>query len=245
MPPIDYSRFDKIGSDDEEDAPAGGADRARLNEALQQCLQQIGKQNGTERGEPAAASLPSMSRGRALLGGDEAADPFGRSLGVGGAPGPDLFAAGASRGLELAALRKEAWRLLVSRLVVRPGAAGATRALLLEAELHLVACRYRQALVASLALGLATSREQPGAGPPEEWAVPAMVVEMVAAYQLGDREHAIATRDRLKALDGPCPTLSQHLRKRFEGTSEILDLVPHFLNMLQASSSAEQCGGGG
>jgi len=62
-----------------------------------------------------------------------------------------------------------------------------------------------------------------------------MVIEMVAAYQLGDRDHAVAARNRLKEMNRD--SLSQHLHKRFEGTSEILDVVPQFLNYLK---NAEQ-----
>merc|ERR1712118_262338 len=73
------------------------------------------------------------------------------------------------------------------------------------------------------------------AEPPEEWAAPALVIEMVAAYQLGDREHALATRDVLKEMRRD--SLSEHLKKRFEGTSEILELVPQFLSLLKAADT--------
>ena len=34
----------------------------------------------------------------------------------------------------------------------------------------------------------------------EAWAAPTLVVEMVASYQLGDRDRAIGVGDRLKAV---------------------------------------------
>ena len=125
-------------------------------------------------------------------------------------------AGGGSRPLDLAALHDQAFRLLLTRLVCQPGASNIARALLLDAELELLACRYQQALVTTLALKLATSQENPTAlssqgtrqlcrtggvaEPPEDWLAPALVIEMVAAYQLGDRQHAVATSERLKDI---------------------------------------------
>ena len=58
-----------------------------------------------------------------------------------------------------------------------------------------------------------------------------MLLILVSSYQLGDREHAVVTRDQLAGMRRDF--LSTHLQKRFYGTSEILELVPQFLSLLQ------------
>lgn len=255
--PIDYSKFDKIDCDDEEDDRKARNDG--FTEILQQCMHQLGEKQAAE--DSAFAGLrpgalpPPVSSSIPPDDFDIGAPPldfpgdFGSSADLGRG----------SQGLEFDKLRSEAWQLLLSRLVVRPGAANISRVLLLEAELHVLAGRYRQALLAALALSLATGSDDTQANakaasgvatvsgvaiglhsagsPPEEWVAPALVIEMVAAYQLGDRDHAVAVRDRLKEMSRD--SLSQHLRKRFEGTSEILDLVPQFLNYLKAAEQED------
>lgn len=244
--PIDYSKFDNIGSDDEDDVRDP---KDNLAEVMQQCLRQLGERstNSGEKG-PSGASFgdslfPYSDPGYALDPGapDPFADDIDYGLGEGG---------GSSRALDLVALRDEAFKLLLNRLICRPDAANVARTLLLESELDLLACRYNQALVGALALKLATTRGSCYAasksvtqrvnlslvsGVAEEWAVPAMVIEMVASYQLGDREHAVDVRDQLR--DMPKDSLSQHLQKRFDGTSEILELVPQFLSLLKAQET--------
>merc|ERR1712039_398576 len=150
---------------------------------------------------------------------------------------------------------------LCTRLVVRAaGASTLPRALLLEAELHMIASRYRQALVAAIALQLATT---PAGGPggcfdrksgeseglaKTTFATAAAVVEMVSCYQLGDRERAVQLRETLRTvipqaaseLD-PNIQISQHLQARFKGTSEVLELVPGLLELLRRSEE-EQAG---
>merc|ERR1712129_553665 len=56
--------------------------------------------------------------------------------------------------------------------------------------------------------------------------------EMVCSYQLGDRDHAVQLRETLKSMDRS--SMSEHLAKRFDGTCEVLELVPAFLNLLKA-----------
>jgi len=247
--PIDYSKFDKIDCDDEEDDRQ--ARRDGFTEVLQKCMQQLGDKQAAD--DSALAGL-RLGEFPAPLESSLAPDDFDIGAPPGDFPG-DLGKG--SKGLDLGKLLSEARQLLLFRLVARPGASDIPRALLLEAELHVLAGRYRKALLAALALKLVTGGDgsQPDAGaasgnatvagvavgvpnagsPPEEWAAPAMVIEMVAAYQLGDRDHAVAARNRLKEMNRD--SLSQHLHKRFEGTSEILDVVPQFLNYLK---NAEQ-----
>merc|ERR1712232_1041554 len=115
------------------------------------------------------------------------------------------------------------------------------RALLLEAELHLIASRYRQALVAAIALQLATTPAGgPGGGsswsfrdrynatesrgdelPTNTFTAAAAVVEMVSCYQLGDRGRALELRDTLRSVlplnSSSVETeiqISQHLQAR-------------------------------
>lgn len=250
--PIDYSKFDRINCDeDEEDREAGRNDRGGSDDfaqLLQQCLQNLGDQHGDGPGaEPPWAESPAL-----MPSSDD--EEFSRSL-------------------DWATLRGEAWRLLCTRLVVHPsGVLGAKRAMLLEAEFHVLAGRYRQALVAALALQLATSSSGAPGGPqtmqlggravPElpggDWALPASVIEMVSCYQLGDRGRALELREvlheRLQSKSqtsgivssGPSEasacSLSQHLQRRFEGTSEVLELVPELMNLLRAAEAEAPAG---
>mmetsp|Transcript_105734 Transcript_105734/g.315832 ORF Transcript_105734/g.315832 Transcript_105734/m.315832 type:complete len:237 (+) Transcript_105734:88-798(+) len=224
--PIDYSKFDRIcdDEDDEEDErrglDAGGGDFTQL----MQCLQQLGEERG--------GGVPPPPQ----VGGIDIRPPV--------PPPVDPFfdeydPEGSTQPLDMEGLRAEAWQLLVSRLVTRPGAAGVQRALLLEAEMHLLGSRYRQALVAALALqmagdaGGAVSHGLTGG----RWAASAAVVEMVSSYQLGDRARAMVLRDTLRQADRSM--LSKHLEKRFHGTSEVLALVPEFLNILKAAERDE------
>jgi len=102
-----------------------------------------------------------------------------------------------------------------------------------------VTSRYRQALVAALAVQIATADEHDSSGKWAfgEWTAPTMVIEMVCNYQLGDRDRAVELRNHLQPMDRGA--LSQHLAKRFEGTSEVLELVPQFLNFLQSAEQQE------
>mmetsp|Transcript_62438 Transcript_62438/g.173028 ORF Transcript_62438/g.173028 Transcript_62438/m.173028 type:complete len:236 (-) Transcript_62438:60-767(-) len=221
--PIDYSKFDGIGDDEEEEEErrAGGPGRGGgdLTQLLQ-ALQQLGEERGA--GPPEVSALDPLPP-------TPLADPL-----------DDYDSAGSSRPLDIEGLRAEAWQLLVSRLVLRPGAATVQRRLLLEAELHLVASRYQEALVAALALQMAGDGGGAGSAglPGGPWAVPAAVVEMVGSYQLGDRDRAVVLRNSLRKADRSM--LSEHLQKRFEGTSEVLELVPEFLNLLKAAERDER-----
>jgi len=236
--PIDYAKFDHIGSDSEDEAKPPKDD---FQDIMQKCLRQLGQKE--------AAGADCLDPGYNFDPGDIGApDPFTddpMSM-FGGGSGSDRSGA-----LDFTALHEEAFQLLLTRLVCQPGASSTSRALLLEAELDLLACRYQQALVGALALKLATARADADVDttphgtrqlrrrqgePPAELAA-ALVIEMVSAYQLGDREHAVATRDQLAGMRRDL--LSTHLQKRFDGTSEILELVPQFLSLLQ---KAEETG---
>jgi len=255
--PIDYSKFDNIGSDDEEeDDRRGGGGGAGAGVDFQQLLQQLQKAESKERGAVDPGQLPEMyaaaglggaagSRGRgpapppppAMAGGLglDPLDPYDD-----GYDGLD-DGLGASRALDYQALRAEAWQVLCSRLVTLPGPAHAVpRGLLLEAEVHLLASRYRQALISALAVQLATegSSGSTPESPYGEWTASTFAIEMVCSYQLGDRDRAVQHRETLKGLDRS--SMSEHLTKRFDGTCEVLELVPAFLNLLKAQEQREQ-----
>lgn len=277
--PINYSKFDQIvDSDDEDDQLAhpgggGGEDFARLMERL--CA---GGESGSDTGSASggrdfwdlnSAALDSLTLGRQAPPPPD--DDF--DLGSYGAGfGSDFDGLGdglgSQRSLDFAALRGDAWHLLLGRLVSQPNAAGAVRSLLLEAELLLMASRYQEALVMALALQLATApdcdgpsngsgagvgrlvggaRAGVGAGGHHglegEWTSSALVVEMVSCYQLGDRDRALELRDRLQKMDHS--SLSEHLKKRFSGTSEVLDLVPQFMSLLKAAEEERKAKGAG
>ncbi|CAL1162372.1 unnamed protein product [Cladocopium goreaui] len=151
--------------------------------------------------------------------------------------------------LDFPELRDQALQLILRRCTTSPFPAKTLpRRLLLEAELRLRGRQHREALLCSLALRLAVGSEEdlpelpetpPSTDqeqlPAECWLVPAAVIEMVCAYQLGDRNHAVRLRDALVIVDRSI--LSKHLTKRFNGTAEVLDFVPQFLNLLNASGS--------
>lgn len=202
--PIDYSRFDCIGDDDEDDLAQGRDARGGdLDELLQRCLRQLDGQDAAPTSDAGPFSV---------------ADDFAQDV--------------ASKCSDRSNLQQEARRLLLQRLVIRPGAAGVARALLLEAELHLLASRYRQALVTTLALQLATEGDYA-----EDYQAPAVALEMVSTYQLGDRDRAVQLRDQLRSMDRSM--LSRHLQGRYEGTSEVLELVPQFLDLLKAAEQED------
>jgi hypothetical protein len=246
--PIDYSKFDNIGSDDDDEKDSSA-------DVMQQCLRLLGERasNSSERSNGFGDGLFSRPEPPYALD-PGAPDPFADDPMFGDGFGD----ANSSRPIDFEALRKEAFQVLLVRLVCRPSAESIARALLLDAELDLLACRYHRALVNATALQLATSRghAQVGrldretqrvsytdvSGVAEEWAAPALVIEMVAAYQLGDREHAVVVRDRLKEMQKE--SMSLHLQKRFDGTSEILELVPQLLGLLKASEAESSSAGG-
>mmetsp|Transcript_21797 Transcript_21797/g.58252 ORF Transcript_21797/g.58252 Transcript_21797/m.58252 type:complete len:286 (+) Transcript_21797:99-956(+) len=276
--PIDYSKFDGIGDDDDEDDRRGGGYRggggggggADFEQLLQQCLQQAAEKEGKEPPDLlAAAGLgggppppppispppppPPPCGAFGDLMGLGALDPLGAGYGdEGGLDGLDS-GLGASRCLDVEAIRAEAWRIFVRRLVSQCAAASAAsvpRGLLLEAEVHILAGRYRQALVAAYAVQLATADATAGpsdarsaaAGaadrPYGEWTAPTLAIEMICSYQLGDRDRAVELRTRLQSMDRSM--LSEHLAKRFAGTSEVLELVPQFLEFLQAADQEQK-----
>jgi len=251
--PIDYAKFDHIGSDDEED---GKGSKDNFQDIMQQCLRGLAKPSGADCPDPGYDPGYGFDPGE--FGAPDPFDDDPMSFDFDGSDAGGFGGGfGSSRPLDLAALHDEAFQLLLTRLVCQPGASSIARALLLDAELDLLACGYQKALVGALALKLATSQSSSSTltsqGPrqlcriggvaeqSEQWLAPALVIEMVAAYQLGDREHAVATRDRLTEM--PRDSLSMHLQKRFEGTSEILELVPQFLSLLQKGDGADTDGG--
>eukprot|EP00747_Dinoflagellata_sp_TGD_P169127 gnl/TRDRNA2_/TRDRNA2_197266_c0_seq1.p1 gnl/TRDRNA2_/TRDRNA2_197266_c0~~gnl/TRDRNA2_/TRDRNA2_197266_c0_seq1.p1 ORF type:complete len:222 (+),score=64.46 gnl/TRDRNA2_/TRDRNA2_197266_c0_seq1:83-748(+) len=217
--PIDYSKFDSIVDSDEEEDTTKDRRLAENAEALHKCLRELGGAKASQASDASFAPCPPPAE-------DDLLDPWCDQEAT------DAFA---SRPLDLEVLQQEAWLLLVGRLVTRPGsAAGIARDLLLEAELHLMSSRYREALTAAFALSMTA------ASPPEAWAAPALVVEMVASYQLGDRDRAVGVGDRLKAMDRS--TLSQHLQVRYKGTVDVLELVPQFLSLLKSKESEKAAG---
>eukprot|EP00929_Paragymnodinium_shiwhaense_P014319 TRINITY_DN122225_c0_g1_i1.p2 TRINITY_DN122225_c0_g1~~TRINITY_DN122225_c0_g1_i1.p2 ORF type:complete len:230 (-),score=78.03 TRINITY_DN122225_c0_g1_i1:108-797(-) len=228
--PIDYSKFDNIDSDDEDDVPAaqparGGPGQPDMNELLRM-LQEMGDK---EKAGGAAGGKSAPGR-RAGAGG------FDSDFGL-----ADRYESEDRKEVDVETMRKVAWQHLLARLVVRPGAASVARALLLEGEVHLISHRYKDALISALALQLLLQDEEEEGEctlDRTKWSPPVGVIEMVSSYQLGDRERAVELRDVLRKCD--LSSLSAHLKKRFEGTSEVLDLVPQFLNLVKQSEQAER-----
>eukprot|EP00438_Fugacium_kawagutii_P005518 Skav227062 [mRNA] locus=scaffold72:970375:972736:- [translate_table: standard] len=148
----------------------------------------------------------------------------------------------------------QALQLLMRRCITSPFAAKTLpRRLLLdgEAELRLRSRQHREALLCSLALRCAVGSDEDLPELPEDapsteeeprraecWLVPAAVIEMVCAYQLGDRDHAVRLRNALMAVDRSI--LSEQLSLAQLGSNrslrQVLDFVPQFLNLLNASN---------
>mmetsp|Transcript_22065 Transcript_22065/g.40542 ORF Transcript_22065/g.40542 Transcript_22065/m.40542 type:complete len:253 (-) Transcript_22065:14-772(-) len=243
--PIDYSKFDAIDSDDDEEPRSSKSDSF---EKLMQSLQELarskeGEVGGGKKGVPPA---PSGDPFGAYFGGAlhpppcEAPDPMGfddmfneRShLGSGLDPYADKI------DLDLDAFKAEALELVVARFVSLGSAVNAAVSFQIESEQLLHGRSFRKALVAAVALSMiAESKRREIRSCKDAWVVSALVVEMVASYQLGDRDRAIELRDRLQGMrqDG----LSPELKKSFQSTSEVLELVPNLLNLLQAAEAAD------
>jgi len=237
--PIDYSKFDAIcdSDDDQEQAKTqnNGVDYDKL-------LKELRRKADGEDADPqdlyAAAGLgrsvvaknvppPPAPRLDVPFDGD-ALDPFSGLDDDFGFGEEDL----SSTVLDFNALRAEAWRILCTQLVSSPRSDMVPRMLLLKAEVHVMANRYREALVTSLAVQLGTAANDPKAERQYgDWTASTMIIEMVCCYQLGDRSRATELRVQLQKMD--LKMVSQHLKKRFEGTSEVLELVPQFLSLLQ------------
>eukprot|EP00927_Polykrikos_kofoidii_P076194 TRINITY_DN7299_c0_g1_i1.p1 TRINITY_DN7299_c0_g1~~TRINITY_DN7299_c0_g1_i1.p1 ORF type:complete len:303 (-),score=31.61 TRINITY_DN7299_c0_g1_i1:409-1221(-) len=266
--PIDYSRFDNIGSDDDDDPPPirqggrsdGGGDIAQLLRALQQ-TGSSGGTGGSQRPSSAQGGASGESdiwRQLGRRGENEGLDfdPYD-GFGLGGDTGADVT----RNELNMDALRKEAWQHLLSKMVTMPECASIASGLMLEAELHLIANRFRRALIAALALellgeeatvsgvgsdGAGLGVADPldgGVGAFSNYVVSSRVVQMVASYQLGDRDRAEELRETLAQSDRSL--LSAHLVQRYTGTSEVLDLVPQFLNLMKAAEQNPDGHGGG
>ncbi|CAK9005927.1 unnamed protein product [Durusdinium trenchii] len=221
--PIDYSKFDDIEDDLDGDE-------------WRQMLEELTREVACDR-----MSSPRF--------GDEMGMDLGFDLGYDmemDDPGLEE-----SERLDFTDLHDKAWQLLLRRCTTSPFAAKTLpRRLLLEAELRLRGRQHHEALLCALALRFSVGVEEevpelpetaPSTDvdqeelPAECWLVPAAVVEMVCAYQLGDREHAVRLRDALLPVDRSL--LSKHLSKRFDGTAEVLDFVPQFLSLLNANRS--------
>eukprot|EP00930_Biecheleria_cincta_P013764 TRINITY_DN12114_c0_g1_i1.p1 TRINITY_DN12114_c0_g1~~TRINITY_DN12114_c0_g1_i1.p1 ORF type:complete len:251 (-),score=49.21 TRINITY_DN12114_c0_g1_i1:411-1163(-) len=240
--PIDYSKFDGIGEDEDEEVDRG----SDLGLLLEQCMDRLKQEEANERLQKACSWDPG-SYLRPLPPNPDDDFDFGYGLGdeldLGMDP-MDGFDDAVGPSLDMAALREEASQLALRHLVARPGGVtldvvSSLHSLLLEAELFIQGRRYHQALLASLALQLISGETlAPGeallAGN-GQWALPASVVEMICCYQLGDRVRAVALRDCLQDVDRSM--LSKHLAERFEGTSEVLEFVPQFLSYLKETES--------
>mmetsp|Transcript_89792 Transcript_89792/g.187659 ORF Transcript_89792/g.187659 Transcript_89792/m.187659 type:complete len:284 (-) Transcript_89792:636-1487(-) len=269
--PIDYSKFDSI-DDSDEDMPgpvtssgpniAAGQDLHRL---LQDALRQAAdKDCNSEDPQIGGRSANVRSAGNIYrnLGAGDPYDDFDYEPddlydegGMGNMYDEDNLdeSLGRSQPLDYSEYRVEAWKMLCLRLTTSSTpAAVVPSCLLYEAEAHLVTQRFKQALIAALAVQMATAGQAPSqsqsqssrggsAATPSllygDWSASTMVIEMVCNYQLGDRDRAISLRSQLQQMDQSL--LSGHLAKQFKSTSEVLDLVPQFLTMLQAAEQKE------
>ncbi|CAE7259444.1 unnamed protein product [Symbiodinium natans] len=232
--PIDYSKFDGCGEEEDE----GSLDQGDW----QQLLELL-------KAEAPEAHEADPRRTRFFQDGLDFGDDLGYHLGYDlGVEEPDMEDESVS--LPFDVLHLEAWQLLRRRILSPKaavlGADSLQRGLLMEAELLLQQRRHREAFLAAWALRFSAGDEaqvpslpaelpqlDPAASvPPECWSASCAVVEMVCAYQLGDRNHAVALREALLQADRSL--LSRHLQKRFEGTAEVLDFMPQFLSLLAA-----------
>lgn len=211
--PIDYSRFDLIGGSDDDD------EGKNVDVDFPQILRDFCNANANR--APESMGVDPYSDDDDPFHGDDC----------------DFDEGNESQSLDWGSLNADAHKHLVHQLITCNGALSTPRRLLLEAELHLHARRHRPALVAALALKLCTARSAT-VGPPEEWSTPARAVEMICAYQLGDRNHASETRNCLDGLS--LDNLSKHLRKRFTGTCEVIDLMQQFLGYVKTMEKEKQ-----
>ena len=96
-------------------------------------------------------------------------------------------------------------------------------ALLTEAELHMQAYDYRQALICALAASSADDSESVQ--------LRTSMIQTICLYQLGDRTAACELKDNIGDYDQEC--VSDYLLKRYRGTCEVLGFMPDLLGMLQ------------
>ena len=99
--------------------------------------------------------------------------------------------------------------------------------LLTEAELHMQAYDYRQALICALAAGSVDESETVQ--------LRRAMIQTICIYQLGDRKAACELKETLgDEFEQEC--VSDYLLKRYKGTCEVLGFMPDLLGMLQGMS---------
>lgn len=271
--PIDYSKFDNIGcSDDEDDgaragggaAGVGGEDWTELIRSLQQRAGEQGAPVAPP--EPLAASCPwDPSELNPMLHQDDEDDMLA-SLGAdrGGDCKLDFDELGAEarrrlirmmlvpqglRSVRALMMHAELYlaslhyrESLVTALVLQLVLGGGTAVAVPRASSRHSASQGGWWGSAGTAAAAAAAASASAAGLRDEWAAPITGIKMIACYQLGDRVQAVTLRTQLQDMD--CTSCSQYLRGRIDGTSEVLDLVPQFLDLLQAANKAEGTGSG-
>ncbi|CEM02403.1 unnamed protein product [Vitrella brassicaformis CCMP3155] len=130
--------------------------------------------------------------------------------------------------LDMDAMERDAEVHLAKQLLKWPLIADPIEGLILHGELCLYVYQHRDALLSALAarrlLGRETARIQ--------------AIMMVAAYQLNDKITAVAIRDRFDK--GGVNQLSDPLQKKYEGTCEVMEFFPKFMEALMASAEANK-----
>ena len=128
--------------------------------------------------------------------------------------------------VDLGEYRESAWQRLYQHYVCSLGSsANPSIALLTEAELHMQAADYRQALICALATesidGSMVTRR--------------MMIQLICIYQLGDRTAACELKETL-GDDADESGISPYLYDRYKGTCEVLGMMPDLLSMLRGLS---------
>ena len=125
-----------------------------------------------------------------------------------------------------------AWQRLYQHYVCAFGSSSdPSRFFLTEAELHIQAHDYKQALTCTVAADSIDKAHTNRVN----------MLKVITLYQLGDKKQAIAIKDALLETgfnldDEEIPGVSAYLIKRFRGTCEVLGMMPELLGMLRNMS---------
>ena len=121
--------------------------------------------------------------------------------------------------------KSSVWQRLFQHYVCALGSSEKpAKALLTEAELHMLSYDYRQALICALAAGSVDDSN--------DVQLRRAMIQTICLYQLGDRTSACALKEEIgEAFDQEL--ISVYLLKRYSGTCEVLSFMPDFLGLLR------------
>eukprot|EP00397_Hematodinium_sp_SG-2012_P049715 GEMP01057454.1.p1 GENE.GEMP01057454.1~~GEMP01057454.1.p1 ORF type:complete len:202 (+),score=65.45 GEMP01057454.1:139-744(+) len=142
--------------------------------------------------------------------------------------------------LDMKALNEEAAALRVERAIEAIDARDLPRRLIFEAELHLHSHRYRDALLCTLGfqqyledgcvLGQLVKENE------NNLRMQAQAIETICAYQLDDKDRAMALLETIQPTDD----FSDFLHQRIVGTRDILMLMPMLLQAIEQEKKEPQ-----